>query len=174
MEQPTLGAPDPEPTTREPLALWDRAKFLVLFAAVWGVLVWNFYLENRIVGATVGDAIYEQGRESVIWIVLFGIELVRQIHYVLSEHWSAWHLFWSQKVFGGVNRRLAKLNDWNRYRLGRLLKVLALIAVTGYVLGQLYDVPPTQALFELPATIWAAMPMILQVVFIMTISIMQF
>src|SRR4029453_8480311 len=117
MEQPTLGPPDPEPTTRSPLPFWDRVKFLLLFAAVWGVLVWNFYLENRIVGATIGDAVYEQGRAGGIWIALFLVELVRQTHYVVSEHWSGWHLFWSQRVFGAFNRRVSRLNDWNRFRL---------------------------------------------------------
>jgi cell division protease FtsH len=138
------------------------------------VLVWNFYLENRIVGATVGDAIDVQGRSASVWIVLFGLELLRQIHYVLSEHWAAWHRFWSQTIFGGFNRRVGRLNDWNRYRLARLLKVLAGLALVGYVLGQIYDQPPTQALFELPATVWAALPMILQVLFIISISVLQF
>lgn len=174
MEEPVLGQPDPEPTTRPPLAFWDRAKFLVLFASVWLILVWNFYLESRILGATIGDALYTQGRAGSIWIILFGVELVRQTHYVLSEHWGAWHGFWSQRVFGGFNRRASRLNDWNRFRLARLCKYLALIALLAYVLGQVYDQPPTQALLELPATIWAALPMLLQVVFIMLIAVGQF
>src|SRR5687767_6086933 len=110
MDAPTLGHPDPEPSTRPPISFWDRSKFLVLFAAIWTLLVWNFYLGNRIVGATVGDAVQEQGRASSIWIVLFGIELLRQIHYVLSEHWAGWHGFWSRKVFGGFNRRVGRLD----------------------------------------------------------------
>ena len=174
MDAPTLGRPDPEPSTRPPMPLWDRSKFLLLFAAVWSVLVWNFYLENRVVGATVGDAVDQQGRAASIWIVLFGIELLRQIHYVLSEHWAAWHGLWSQRVFGGFNRRAGRLDDWTRYRVGRLLRVVVALTVIGYVLGQIYDQPPTQALFELPATIWSALPMILQVLFIISISVLQF
>ena len=174
MDAPTLGHPDPEPATRPPMPFWDRSKFLLLFLAIWSVLVWNWYLENRIVGATVGDAIDTQGRAGSIWIVLFGIELVRQIHYVLSEHWAAWHRFWSQKVFGGFNRRVGRLNDWNRYRLGRLVKVVVGLAVIGYVLGQIYDQPPTQALFELPSTIWSLLPLLLQIVFAIVFVVIQF
>ena len=171
---PTLGQPDPEPTTRPPLPFWDRSKFLLLFAAVWALLVWNFYLENRIVGATVGDAVDQQGRASSLWIVLFGIELLRQIHYVLSEHWPAWHGFWSRRVFGGFNRRVSRLNDWTRYRLGRVVRVLVLLAVVGYVLGQIYDQPPTQALFELPATIWSLLPLVFQILFAVVFVVIQF
>jgi cell division protease FtsH len=174
MDVATLGPPDPEPETRPPLPLWDRTKFLLLFAGVWLLLVWNFYLENRIVGATFGDAVADRGREQSIWLVLFGVELLRQTHYLVSEHWSGWHRLWSHRIFGGFNRRISRLNDWNRYRIGRLLRVLAGIAVTGYVLGEIYDQPPTQALFELPATIWSAIPMILQVVFVLAISVLQF
>ncbi|HUP86958.1 MAG TPA: AAA family ATPase [Acidimicrobiales bacterium] len=174
MDVATLGPPDPEPRTRPPQVFWDRSKFLLLFVAIWFVLVWNFYLENRIVGATFADAVYERGREQSIWIVLFGLELARQTHYVLSEHWAGWHRFWSHHVFGAFNRRVARFSDWNRFRLGRLVRYAALVAVLGYVLGQIYDQPPTQALFELPATVWKLLPTIFQVVAILAISVLQF
>jgi cell division protease FtsH len=174
MDATTLGPPDPEPRTRPPVPFWDRTKFLFLFAAVWTVLVWNFYLENQIVGATLGDALAEQAAAARIWIVLFSLELLRQTHYLFSEHSSSWHGFWSRRVFGAWNKRVGRLNDWNRYRFARALKWVVAIAVVGYLLGQIYSQPPTQALFELPSTVWRALPMIVQIVMIVALGILQF
>ena len=39
--------------------------------------------------------------------MLAGIELVRQLHYLVSEHWSRYHRFWSEGVFGRFERRWA-------------------------------------------------------------------
>jgi cell division protease FtsH len=174
MDKTTLGPPDPEPLTRPPMSWWDRAKFLVLFGGVWAVLVWNTYIELEVVGGTLGDAVREQLHSGTIWLFLAWVELMRQLHYLLSEHSSAWHGFWSRRVFGALNRRAEGLDDWNRYRLGRVLRVLGLLAVVGYVLGQVYDEAPTRAIFHLPATIWSALPSILQVLLLVSLSVLQF
>ena len=174
MQEPTLGPPPDEPRTRPPMPLWDRTKFILLFVGIFAVLVWNSYIEIEIVGGGIADAIEEQLESGAIWLFLAWIEVLRQLHYMLSERWAGWHQFWSKRVFGGVNRRIARLNDWNRYRIGRVLRFVALLAVVAYVLGQVYDVPASQALFELPSTIWAALPLILQVVFLMFAVVMQF
>ena len=40
--QPGGGRPrDDERTTRKPLALWDRLKFLILLMLLWFILVWS-------------------------------------------------------------------------------------------------------------------------------------
>ena len=174
MQEPTLGPPPDEPRTRPPLPLWDRTKFVLLFLGVFTILVWNSYIEIEIVGGSITDAIEEQLESGAIWLFLAWIEVLRQLHYLLSERWAGWHQFWSRRVFGAFNRRIARLNDWNRYRIGRVLRFVAFLAVIAYVLGQVYDVPASQALFELPATIWAALPLILQVVFLMFAVVMQF
>jgi len=66
-----------------------------------------------------------------------------------------------------------RLNDWNRYRLGRVLKWLFVLAVVAYVLGR-STTSLHQAFFRLPATIWSALPFLLQAVFIMVIAVGQF
>ena len=174
MQEPTLGPPPDEPSTRPPLPMWDRVKFVLLFLGVWAILVWNTYIEIEIVGGGLVDAAEEQLRDGAIWLFLAWLEVLRQLHYMLSERWAAWHQLWASRVFGAVNRRLAKLDDWNRYRLGRVVKGIAGLALLAYILGQIYGVPATTALFELPATIWRVLPMVVQLMFILLIGVGQF
>ncbi|HET9442540.1 MAG TPA: AAA family ATPase [Acidimicrobiales bacterium] len=174
MDLTRLGPPDPGPTTRPPLALWDRTKFLLLFGGVWALLVWNFYLENQILGVTVGDAVAEVRDSGRIWLMLFAVELARQSHFLASEQWAGWHHLWSERIFGGLNRRVGRLDDWNRYRLNRVAKVLLLLVVATFVASELTDTPFSRAFFELPATAWALLPMALQILFAMVFLVIQF
>ena len=35
------------------------------------------------------------------WVfILFGLELLHQIHFLISEHWAAYNQFWVHKVWG--------------------------------------------------------------------------
>lgn len=174
MQEPAFGPPPDEPTTRPPMGLWDRVKFVVLFFGIWGVLVWNAYIEIEVVGGGLRDAVDEQLEAGSIWLFLAWLEVLRQVHYLLSERSAAWHGFWARRVFGGLNHRLSRIDDWNRYRLGRVVRAVGGLVVLAYVLGQIYDVPASQALFELPATIWSALPLVLQVVFFMFLAVIQF
>ena len=63
---------------------------------------------------------------------------------------------------------------WNRFRLARVAKWLLFIGLVAYVAGKVRHEPPMTALFNLPAQVFKALPMILQVVFIMFIAVGQF
>ena len=105
--------------------MWDRIKFLLLVAALFAFLVWAEMSNNPIL--PFRDA-FRQTLEAKWWLVALGVvELVRQIHYLLSEHWSGWHRFWTEDVFGRFDRRWGRLNDWNRYRFARALKFLLVL-----------------------------------------------
>lgn len=158
--------------TRRPLTLWDRTKFLLLFAGIWCVLAWNLYIEDP--NITLVDTVIERLREGRVWLVLFTAETLRQFHFLLSENWPRWHRFWTESVFGAVNRRIEAMNDWNRYRIGRVLRAVLALTVLAFVLAEITGTTPTEALFELPRTIWAALPLILQVVVLMFAVVMQF
>ena len=84
---------------------------------------------------------------------------------MISEHSVGYHELWSQKVFGGLEKKSGRLNDWTRFRMARAAKWLALLALVAIILGAANDQSPVLALFELPSTIWSAMPMIFQVIF---------
>jgi hypothetical protein len=105
---------------------------------------------------------------------LFVIEVVRQIHYLISEKSAGYHRVWTMKVFGGLERRQGRMNDWTRYRLGRALRFLVMLAIVAMVLGALLNTSPIQGLVQLPNTIWDALPMILQLAFAVVFIIIQF
>ena len=55
-----------------------------------------------------------------------GLELLRQVHYFVSERSAGYHRFWSQRVFGGFDRAMKRrFSDWTRFRLARVVKVVA-------------------------------------------------
>ena len=90
---------------RKPLPWWDRMKFLLLLTIVWFVLVWARMADNPILPFV--DAVRDAAAgRSPGCCVLSGIELLRQVHFLISEHWAAYHRFWTHRVFGGTERLL--------------------------------------------------------------------
>ena len=161
-----------ERLTRKPIPTWDRSKFLVVLGLVWVILFWATVVDNPII--PVADA-FNQAIEDRWWLlVLILLESARQLHYVVSEHSAAYHQFWTKKVFGSLEKRIGRLNDWNRFRMARALKYLGLLAIVAIILGAANKQSPILALFELPGTIWAAMPFVLQMAFSMMFLILQF
>lgn len=160
--------------TRKPLTWWDRIKFLLLLNVLFGLMVWNKYLEIEPAG-TWADAA-EQIAAAQRWIVVLGvIEVVRQLHFRISEVSARYHRFWMELVFGKWNRFTERrFSAWTRFRLARALKWVFWIAVIAVVVGEITDEPPVIALFQLPVTFIAALPFILQGIFILFIVVMQF
>jgi cell division protease FtsH len=169
---PPSGRERGEEVTRKPLAPWDRVKFLVLLAVLWLAFLWALKSDNPII--PWGDAVRENLRAKWWLLALAVAESVRQLHYAISEQSAAYHRFWSQRVFGSVERRSTGWNDWTRYRVGRAVRVAAAVVLLGIVLGALYDESPVVALFELPRRVWDASPLLLQIAFGFFFGIIQF
>ena len=70
--------------TRKPLALWDRIKFLLLLGLVWFILVWSAMANDPLVGFS--DAMRIEVRTGWWVFVLIGLEVLRQVHFLISEH----------------------------------------------------------------------------------------
>ena len=159
--------------TRKPLPLWDRIKFLLLLTLVWFLLVWSAMAANPLIGFS--DAVRIEVRSGLWVFVLIGLELVRQIHFLISEHSAAYHRFWTVKFFGGVERAThRRLTDWTRFRLGRLLTWAFWIAVIAVIAGKVTHTDPVVALLHMPSYIWHALPFVLQLVAILLIVVLQF
>ena len=164
---------DEDRPTRKPMSLWDRIKILVFLLGAWGILLWNTLVSFEGV-MPFGDGL-RRAVETEGWLlVLAGLELVRQIHYFISERSAGYHRFWSVKVFGGTNRRLERMNDWTRYRMGRALKLIAFLVIVDLVLARVLDLHPATALFQLPSVLLAGAPLILQLAFSFFFIIFQF
>jgi cell division protease FtsH len=170
----TVGAGSgPERPTRKPLPMWDRVKFLLLFFLLFWFFVWSDYADPNPFN-TVGDAIRDTWHSKWPLLLLAAAELTRQLHYLVAERSPRYHVFWSEKVFGRIERRTGRMNDWTRYRLSRAIKVLIAIIVLAIVLGTIYDVSPPTALVELPSRVWEWLPTVLQFVLLMSFAVGQF
>src|SRR5215204_5636783 len=163
---------DDERPTRKPLPLWDRVKFLLLLTALFWFFVWGSMADNPLL--PFADAVRDEA-EAKWWLFLLGgIELLRQTHYLVCEHWAAYHQFWTRKVFGGFNRRSDRMSDWTRYRLARTVKLVVFLVVVAIVLGTIFDTSPVLAFFELPKRIVDALPFVFQLAFAAFFVIFQF
>ncbi|HEY7272325.1 MAG TPA: AAA family ATPase, partial [Actinoplanes sp.] len=175
LRPPDEGPGRRERTTRKKLPLWDRVKFLLLFTVVWFILVWTSMADNPLL--PFQDAMRElaYSGKGITIMVLAGLEVLRQLHYLISEHASWYHRLWTQGVFGGIERTTHRMfSDWTRFRLVRVFKWLLFIALLAVVLGSVLKTSPLTALFQIPALLWSAMPMFIQVVFILFIAVGQF
>ncbi len=164
---------DEDRRTRKPLSLWDRAKFLLLLSLLWLVLVWASMADDPLLPFL--DAARLQRRESAWVLVLLGIEAVRQVHFLVSEHWAGYHRFWTKRVFGGFDRfSRHRFSDWNRFRLARVVKWLIWIAIYALIAGKLLKTSPALAIFQAPAVLWHILPFILQLAFAFFFIAFQF
>ncbi|WP_018504668.1 AAA family ATPase [Parafrankia discariae] len=157
---------------RRPAALWDRTKFLFLLGALFAFVVAADVSGNPLM--TWGDAFRIQSRSSWWILALFGLEVVHQIHVFLGERSSRYYVFWTDKVFGRAERRLLRLNDWNRYRASRALKIVAAFALFLFVYARIVDQSIFEATVGLPGAAWKAIPLVLQMVLLLVVVVGQF
>ena len=162
---------DTDRKTRVHLAFYDRVKFLLLFAITFFVLAWASMADNPLLSFT--DALSQTANDKKWLLVLAAIEIVRQIHFILAEILAPYHGIWI-KYFSLVNRLLNKLSDWNRFRLGRVIKWLVFVAMLSIILGAIYKETPIRALFLAPKALWSVLPMIGQLMFAVVFVIIQF
>jgi cell division protease FtsH len=172
--RPSGGRPrDDERPTRKPLALWDRVKFLILLVLVWLVLVWSVTTSNPDTGFL--DAFRIEVNTGWWVLALIGLELIRQVHFLISERWAAYHRFWTQTFFGGWERESQRtLSDWTRFRLRRVITWAFWIAVIAVVAGKVKQTSPVAALLNMPSYIWHALPFVLQLLVILLFVVLQF
>ncbi|MCL9758504.1 AAA family ATPase [Frankia sp. AiPa1] len=152
--------------------MWDRSKFLLLLGAVF-----LFVVAAEVSGdplMTWGDAFRIQARKSAWVLVLLGLEVLRQVHMVVGERWSAYYVFWTDRVFARVERRFLRIKDWNRFRLSRAAKWVAGLALALFVYARLSHTSVFDALVNVPGAVWDAIPVVLQIVLLMVLVVGQF
>jgi cell division protease FtsH len=172
--RPPDGRPrDEDRRTRKPIPLWDRLKFLLLFVLLWWILVWSAMANNPLMG--IGDAIRTEVRAGAWVFVLAGLEALRQIHFLVSEHWAGYHRFWTHTFFGGLEGAThRRLSPWTRFRLKRVTTWVFWIAVIAVVAGKVTHQNALVALAHMPGYIWHALPFVLQLMVILLVVVGQF
>ncbi len=175
------GAAPPDPRfpwkakgTRKPLTWWQRTRYLVLFALIHQVLVWNEYLRfSPVENWLDAEQQVTWSQQWVLWLV--GLELLRQLHLFVCERSSRYNRLWSERVFGRWNRWTGrKFTDWTRYKVALALKIVFLLVLLSIVIGKVIDTSPALALFKAPALLVAALPFVLQLAFAFFFVIFQF
>jgi len=163
---------DEDRATRKPMAWWDRVKILILLIGGWLILLWSSMAQNPLL--PFNDAVNIGVRSNGWLLVLAGIELLRQIHYLVSERSAGYHAFWTKRVFAGVERRRAGMNDWNRFRLSRVFKWLLVLLIIDLIFARVAGLPPAVALVQLPVALFSALPFFFQMFTYIFILIAQF
>jgi ATP-dependent Zn protease len=163
---------DEDRPTRKRLVFWDRIKLILLFVAAWLVMLWAAFaqfdpqISNR--------EAFNQTLRSYWWLLgLAWLEGLRQLHYLISEHWAKYHQFWV-RLFGRIEKRTGRMNDWTRFRVSRVLKVLFVILILDLALAKIYHLPPATALIQLPIALTSALPFAFRLVFYFFLIIFQF
>lgn len=164
--------PRPGPPRLASRPTWERIRLLVFLGVAWGLLLWASLSANPVL--SIHDALAGQWRARWWLEGLAGLEALRQLHYLLSEHSGAWHHFWSEQLVGRLSGRWGRVRDWNRYRIGRAVTVISVVALVAVVAGAALHTSPVAALFELPARAYRALPFLFQILLILLLAVGQF
>ncbi|CAG4918067.1 MULTISPECIES: AAA family ATPase [Acidithrix] len=161
-----------EMKTRPKMELWDRIKFLLILGILFLFLTVGASSANPLM-STWQSIIHEAN--AAWWLVLlFAIEGIRQLHYLVAEQSPEWNTFFSQVLSSGVQRRSANMNDWTKYRMSRALKYIGVLAILDIFLAAHYHLSVFTALFQAPAALASSMPLVLQLAFGFVFVILQF
>lgn len=164
---------DDDRMTRKPLDWWDRVKLLVLWLVTYGLTLWSAIVTNPII--PFGDALYEvtYSMPGSAIAVLFIVELVRQIHFLVAEHVSGYYLAW-KRLFEKSDNRVMKIQPWTRFRLARVFRWTFLIYTAAAITGSFIGTSAIEAFIRAPQLLLQGLPFILQIFFYLFIAIMQF
>ena len=160
-----------ERPTRRPMILLDRIKFILLFLVAWVVLVVAEVGDNPLL--SVGDAVRRGLRANWWMLLLVVLEVIRQVHYWISEKSATYHRSW-QRAWKGFEKVRTKFPPLLRFRLARIARIAVFLTLLSIVLGKVTGESPLTALFKAPAMIVQALPAILQVMLIMLVAVGQF
>jgi ATP-dependent Zn protease len=161
---------------RVPATFWDRIKFVILLLGLFAcglAIVWTTTVNP--IGGPFSDALRIAFHDYAWILVLLGIELLRQFHFLVEEHSKGYYRFWQKTVFGGASRRLGKMDDWTRFRAARAFKWFIFLLALSTFLGRLFKTDPVWfGLLDAPGRLIVALPFVFQLSFGFLFIIIQF
>ena len=171
---PTHGRRDnPDELTRKPLAFWDRVKILTFLVALFLLLIWAQLSSNPLMDLAEAEKVVANTGLGQILLVLVMVEALRQIHFVLAEHVASYHQMWL-RLFARQESFAGRWSAWTRYRVARVIKWVVGLTLLSMVLAAIFGTSPITALFLVPTTLIAQLPMILQLMLYLFIAVAQF
>ena len=175
MNRPSRPRPS-ERETRAPVSLWDRIRLLLLIALLWVAGAAVIYSSlSRPLGDGPIEAARHATREYAWLLALFALEALRQLHYLLEERSKAYYRFWQSTVFGSIQRRAERMNDWTRFRVGRALKWFLILVVLSTLLGRIFGSDPVWlGIIDAPAQLVGALPLVGRLIFAFFFVVFQF
>ena len=119
--------------TRRRADTWDRIKFLILISLVVIGVVGNEVNPPFVpFGAALTD--FFSSTLGLALAILFSVELLRQIHYFVSERSAAYHGFWQDGIFGRLEKSAgARFSPWTRFRVSRFVRWTIYVAIYAYI-----------------------------------------
>jgi cell division protease FtsH len=162
---------------RRKLLFFDRAKVLIILLGY--LLLAVVATHGEVPLSTWGEAFQTQFRAKWIVLVLAGVELLRQIHNLVSERSADYHYFWTEKFFGGWERFWSKRNPWLRFRLARAVRWSFWLLILNAILANTWKKPflqnlgyaPTRILKVLFSPASGGLPFIFVIVFQLLFSV---
>ena len=176
---PYTPPPQVTPKKRRKLLFFDRAKLLVFLVVLFGFLVSKYHADVPYV--TWGGALSHVLSNSWFLLAIGGVEVLRQVHYLMCEGAAGYNHFWSYKVFGGWDRFWTRRNPWLRFRLQRIVKTLMIMALLFWILSATWNVSFLTAINDAPSRIVGIMfgqqqslPFIFTIMMTLLFSVGQF
>lgn len=144
--------PPPAPAkARRKKAFFDRIKILFLLGAWFAFSLWR--LRQSQPAYTLNDAVIEKLRISTwIWS-LAGLELLRQIHYYISEKSARYNHFWVERIWGAIDRWKDRRDPWLRFRIARYSRWAFIYFLFAFILSNRSGIPIGDGLARLPSSI---------------------
>jgi ATP-dependent Zn protease len=156
---------------RTPLAIFDRIKITLTLFIVFLALTVLKMADNPLIGFY--DAIKITYNNYQFLLLLVTLDILRQIHYLISERVSLYWKFFSKAIWF-IRKPWSKLNPYTQYRLSRIFKWSLILVIGALVLGNLFSTEPVKAWMTAFIAIWNALPTILQFATYMLIGVGQF
>jgi len=161
---------------RSKAAAFDRLRVFLLVGLLLFVMV-AYQLAPPFIGWSEALEIALSTGIGVVFAGLMVFEVVRQLHYYLSEKWAAYNHFWRQKVFGGADKATRRwMNDWTRFRIARFFKIFIFLMAIGTGVMILVDgiSNPVDGLLAIPRLVGEYAFFMVYGIFIVGIMILQF
>jgi ATP-dependent Zn protease len=143
--------PPAPPKARRPKPFFDRARLILIMVGWFLFSLWRLRQDQP--AFTTGDAIIEELRASTWLLVLMGVEVVRQAHYLVSERSARYNHFWVTRVWETIDRWKDRRDPWNRFRAARYTKWGAAYLIFAFILANRRDVSFVEGLAGTPGAI---------------------